>query len=1198
MKKIVLSNLANNAYGHLPPHLKQRFRKLVPVGIRKSAKTLINNLGLYGPHVPLVSVVVPVYNVSDLLAECLTSIRNQTYRNLQIIVIDDGSTDSSLSIARSMAKNDRRIQVHTQDNAGLGAARNVGTRLARGKYLVFADSDDFIPPRSYETMVKTLQESGSDLVTGTFYRFNSSTNQVPKWCKTLHAEKRLGITLEEYLDGLVNVYAWNKMFRKSVWDSLGMSYTEGYRYEDQEPTTRMLIQAKSFDVIPDSVYGYRLRDDESSITQNKHLIRDVEDRLHVIRLTAKTIAATDNPMVMRAWVSKLIRYDLIAYLRESVDADAKYRAVVSDLCKFVFDACEGHAILHSPVKIRSLMALVLSDRWDALGKAILFSDETGPHLPTELGQTIQYAPPYRDQVSEEYVSFGLSLSKDETKAVGAFSSAIVSSSGEIQVEGWAFIKNISGNAVDKFPMIQVSAVHLESGQSVAMDTIRIPLSGASKWANSKWSNYDDSGFRATCSVFKLADALESRFDSDSLDEWSFSVDIEDAGQSRSTSLERRIGGSSASNLDGGRIVNGADWQWSFQEETGLTLSSNKRIVRMIPELSEGSLELTIIGTNSDVAKSARLVRGRKKIIAQREDLTDRVKFIFDLSKLPRTQSQSWFVKVRGLGATEKRLAFPNGESRVSLSEDYALRKDESGSVTLELFPQVLKITRLEHRADALILSGTTVTSDVQRDKLSLHLVSPRSVSKMVEVKWNDDAFAIEVPLVGRAGELLPYDGYSVRVVDELGLERPVLYDRTAALGLPLETVVNSHRIRLSMTKFGNAWIRLEPPLRDDEVGPYNQKKMQQKYIDYKGEVEKGTVLFHAYLGAHASDSSRAISEYLVEHRKDLRIVWATVSEAVEIPRGSHRVILNSNAWYDMMARAEFLVHNIYFDAWFAIKPGQKYLQTWHGTPLKTINRTYWNGIGRSQAWINRMDSQAASWTYLISPSPYYSEIVSLESGFTGGLLETGYPRNDQLVPSPRATNTRTNVREGLGIEAEDTVVLYAPTWREGLSTRSWKAEMVQFLDADELIENLGSGFKLLIRGHGHNARTASSQQTGNCVIDVTHHENINELYLAADVIVTDYSSVMFDAVVANKPLVFFVPDLKDYNASRRGVYLDISEIAPGPLLFSQEDLANTLRDLDSEALIASEEYIEFKKKYAPYEDGNSTKRVVDVVWKQ
>ncbi len=221
---------------------------------------------------------MPAYDVAAYLPECLDSILAQRHRELDVVVVDDGSPDQSGEIAEAYAARDSRVRVVHTGNRGLGAARNEGLRHVRGVYLAFADSDDVVPPTAYSSMVAALERSGSDLAVGSVELLEPSGPREPPWLRRLHQPARTGIRVAEHPGILGDVFAWNKMFRRSFWDTSGLMWPEGVRYEDQ-PTTTAAYLAGRFDVLSQVVYGWRIRDDGSSITQQRASLADLEDRL-------------------------------------------------------------------------------------------------------------------------------------------------------------------------------------------------------------------------------------------------------------------------------------------------------------------------------------------------------------------------------------------------------------------------------------------------------------------------------------------------------------------------------------------------------------------------------------------------------------------------------------------------------------------------------------------------------------------------------------------------------------------------------------------------------------------------------------------------------------------------------------------------------------------------------------------------------
>jgi glycosyltransferase involved in cell wall biosynthesis len=264
---------------------------------------------------PVVSVVVPTYNVAAFLPECLDSLLGQSYRNLEIVVVDDGSTDSSGSTADEYAARDARLRVVHTENRGLGAARNEGVRHITGTYLVFLDSDDVVPPRAYAAMVAQLDASGSDFVGASFVRWENGQLTEPSWMRRLHSPRRVGIRADDHAEILGDVLAWNKIFRRSFWDSAQLDWPEGILYEDQPATTKAYLRGR-FDVIPDLVYHWRIRTDGSSITQQRSSVQDLADRIETKRMSLATVLAEGSPHVQEVFVDRVLAGDMWRYFTE------------------------------------------------------------------------------------------------------------------------------------------------------------------------------------------------------------------------------------------------------------------------------------------------------------------------------------------------------------------------------------------------------------------------------------------------------------------------------------------------------------------------------------------------------------------------------------------------------------------------------------------------------------------------------------------------------------------------------------------------------------------------------------------------------------------------------------------------------------------------------------------------------------------
>jgi CDP-glycerol glycerophosphotransferase len=216
--------------------------------------------------------------------------------------------------------------------------------------------------------------------------------------------------------------------------------------------------------------------------------------------------------------------------------------------------------------------------------------------------------------------------------------------------------------------------------------------------------------------------------------------------------------------------------------------------------------------------------------------------------------------------------------------------------------------------------------------------------------------------------------------------------------------------------------------------------------------------------------------------------------------------------------------------------------------------------------------------------------------FSGEILETGYPRNDKLL-SPDRDAVRRRVRKEFDLDDDTVVVMYAPTWRDDAVFDGSEAHVPLGLDAADLMAQLGPEYCMLLRVHAlQTGRHAAVDGPG--VRDVSRQAEVAELYLAADVLVTDYSSAMFDFAVTGKPLLFYAYDFERFRDEVRGFYFDLQAEAPGPFLREPGELADALRDLDAVRERHAATYATFRDRYCALEDGHATDRVLERLWKR
>lgn len=273
------------------------------------------------------SVVVPAYDTAAYLPACLDSLLAQTHRELEVVVVDDGSPDDSAAIATTYAERDPRVRLVRQENGGLGAARNTGLRHATGEVIAFADSDDVVPPEAYAALLRQLRRTGADLVTGDVVQLVGDETREIAWMRRIHQD-RAAVFIEQRPELLGDVFAWNKLYRREFWEGAGLSWPERLRYEDQPTLTRAYLQARLIGVVPDVVYHWRIREDGTSITQQRASVADLRDRWTTKRMSLASVRDYGSAPVTKAFEQRVLPGDLWRYFLQIPACDDEWWALL------------------------------------------------------------------------------------------------------------------------------------------------------------------------------------------------------------------------------------------------------------------------------------------------------------------------------------------------------------------------------------------------------------------------------------------------------------------------------------------------------------------------------------------------------------------------------------------------------------------------------------------------------------------------------------------------------------------------------------------------------------------------------------------------------------------------------------------------------------------------------------------------------
>ncbi|MFE6478834.1 bifunctional glycosyltransferase/CDP-glycerol:glycerophosphate glycerophosphotransferase [Streptomyces rochei] len=351
-------------------------------------------------------------------------------------------------------------------------------------------------------------------------------------------------------------------------------------------------------------------------------------------------------------------------------------------------------------------------------------------------------------------------------------------------------------------------------------------------------------------------------------------------------------------------------------------------------------------------------------------------------------------------------------------------------------------------------------------------------------------------------------------------------------------------------------------------------------------LDPGLVVYCAYWGRGYTCNPAAIHAKARELAPHLRSVFLVeADQAHTVPKDVDHAVIGSRRYWEVLARATYLVNNANFAEGVVKRPGSVHLQTQHGTPLKTmgVDQSTYPVVAAASGSFTKLLGRVDRWDYNLSANRHSTRMW--ERAYPGSYeqLEYGYPRNDVYCTATAEDVAR--VRRALGVPEGSTAVLYAPTHRD------WEAGFgAGALDLEAFCEAAGEDVVVLLRAHYFYDRGGRSAPSGR-VIDVTAHRSAEDVCLAADALVTDYSSIMFDYANLDRPIVVYADDWEVYRETR-GVYFDLMAAPPGPVARTPEELARIFRDgswagRESTALRAA-----FRERFCEFDDGRAAERVV------
>ena len=400
-------------------------------------------------------------------------------------------------------------------------------------------------------------------------------------------------------------------------------------------------------------------------------------------------------------------------------------------------------------------------------------------------------------------------------------------------------------------------------------------------------------------------------------------------------------------------------------------------------------------------------------------------------------------------------------------------------------------------------------------------------------------------------------------IDGPAIEAPIVPAPAGGAVVPDDVVPGggsgrpARRARIITRRDGSVAVAVIPPLTPRE----RSRRGRRFLVEREAEALRPAVFMESFGGRSGGDNPAAICEDLAAHDVRAPLWWSVVDGTVPVPSGAVPVVVGSQEWVEALRTSRVIVTNDHLPSWFSKREGQHLLQTWHGTPIKKLLHDAAPG-SVSLRYQRLMARQVPQWDLLLAQNREAEQRLRRALGYGGQVRVGEYPRNVRLLGGIEVGR---RVRSDLGIGEEQRVILYAPTWRERLRHPEGLAghSNGQGLLGEVYPAHRTDAVVLMRTHHMNRARP------GPGLVDVSRYPNIEELMMAADVLVSDYSSIFLDFALTGKPAVVYVPDLEHYRDVERGLYGDWPRRSGLPVALDHDELTfhlnRILGDFDVQA---------------------------------
>ncbi|MBC6388011.1 glycosyltransferase [Lactobacillus kunkeei] len=1174
---------------------------------------------------PYLSVIVACYNVQDYIEKCLSSIANTNFpmESLEVLMIDDGSTDNTSKIIDEFANKYDSFRALHKENGGVSNTRNYGMKHARGKYIAFVDGDDIVPANAYPSMAFKARQNDSDLVVGFVKRFdkNRYENSYLHSFAVKDDYDKTHITTNH--DLMYDTTSWNKLYKRSFLLDNSIKFIEGIIYEDIPFTMEVHLKSRKTSVIEDNVYEWRWRESSDSITQTRSALSNFESRLSALRRTLQIIkdnGFNEDDSFVQDFKYKALFLDLFIFTESLGDNSSDYIYQAQEMVyKFLRDwnLWDSEIFNHLPVKQQILYSAIRCNDVDMIND-ISYRKQIGEFRHSIGGSNYRLVSP--ELHDKNGLVANANLNDNNSRFIQKIKDVEVTNvdNGDLNIQGAFKINKLhlvkqtfgSGN---KNELIQASLINVKNKKTTKVQIKRIesPFIRRTLKPNAKFNNAD---YEIKFNMKKAIDTLgvgtwkvqvKDTVDNHIMVKDFISEPIEKLTQKSILPFE----------YNGVKIITRFNSVDSLVFEViDLNSDNDRRPVVSYPTVSDDKQILTFDVNNMDVSGyNAVLMSGNGEKIHSIDQSKNSFSFnIQDLNTKARNHELKLII-LDNFTLAEMNYSFSSNKinQQINLKNGDALSMfygdTNNMQLVLEEAPFVAqKVTvdanNILHVSSKLnksidvngVLMSQTHVELISADKATRKVLNPKDNHFQI----NGDVFTFDFNLTSDDMDQLDLleGDYQFKVylqVDGKAHTYRIKYSKKCKIKTTELPFNGKSKIFYSVKKDKgmNLIFKVVQPF----FGVIDSKKGLRS-ISYSVLYPlmrllplRNVMVFDAYWSSKFDSNEKLMYEYVEQNHPEIKPVWIFNNIETKITGDGEKVRVNTFKYWYYLAVARYIIQNTNMPNRYAKRKGQIEVETLHGTFLKHMGFDEPHFRFAPNKVQNRFAKRNRRWDYLVVPSDYMEKTAKHAFNYGQKVIKSGFPRNDELYANNN-TDYINSIKNKLGIPLNKRVILYAPTYRAD-------AGFEFKLDLDKMQEKLADGYVLLVRLHYFVAHSNSFYSNPGFVYDVSDYENINDLYLISDAMITDYSSVMFDYAHLKRPMIFYAYDADWYlDEENRGVYLDYYKQMPGPIVKTEDELIDRIRHLDSVEDNYSDQMEVFCNEFAQYgRSGDATQQVVETV---